>query len=255
MIRIHRPAQSPPILRKRGRTETNTLCVQYDANRTGYDNGTKKFPTADRTIYGAKSIKNALKICQGNKCCYSEAKLVRDSVAVEHFRPKGAIGIRGSKNKDYPGYYWLAYEWTNLLLVKHGVNSDKKDYFPLVGVNRANNHQGDISLEQPVIIDPASEDEDPRDHIRFHNDAPEGITDRGKYTVDLLLLHEDLVEDRRTHFKQLSLLKEALQALESSGDDNEALISKIQAELHAAIQPDAIYSSMAIDLLTEGDAE
>jgi len=254
MIRIRRPAKPPATLRNRGQQEKEILCDQYDANPAGYDAGRMKFPTAKKLIYGSSAVRNVLIKCQHNKCCYSEAKFVRDYVPVEHFRPKGAIGQQGSSEKQYPGYYWLAYEWSNLLLCKPGVNSNKKDYFPLSDeATRANNHHGDLGMESPMLIDPASED--PREHIRFHDEEPYGITDRGRYTVDLLLRHPDLDEDRRTRFNHLDKLKLAIKALNKAFDDtgNEEMrdtANLIKAQLDAAIEPHAEYSSMAIDLLS-----
>src|ERR1019366_2514040 len=144
MIRIHRSAKVPATLKKRGKQETALLCGQYDANHADYDSGSVRFPSANNKIYGSEDVKKSLKSCQHNKCCYSEAKFVRDYVPVEHFRPKSAIAQQGSSKKQYPGYYWLAYEWSNLLLCKPGINSNKKDYFPLLDAHtRANNHHSD----------------------------------------------------------------------------------------------------------------
>ena len=246
MIRIHRPAKAPGTLSSRGQPETALLCAQYDANSAAYDSGAIKFPTANGRIYGAIPVRRQLKACQNNKCCYSEIKFVRDSVHVEHFRPKGALGQKGRKPKQYPGYYWLAYEWSNLMLCKPGINSDKKDYFPLEKKSpRVRNHHGNITLERPMIIDPASED--PRDHIRFHNEEPRGITDRGKYSVKLLLRHPELDEARRNLFQVLSVLPDALKAFEANGDVENA--SKTRKVLEDAVKPTAQFSSMAIDLL------
>ena len=248
MIHINRPANPPAILNIRGNAKTNQLCDLYDAKPDNYDNGAVKFPTADRKIYGGKSVKDALKACQHNKCCYSEAKFNQEPITVEHYRPKGAVGTKGTSEKQYPGYYWLAYEWTNLLLCKAATNSKKRDYFPLLNEqNRARNHHGNIGLECPVIIDPASED--PRDHISFHNEEPVGLTERGKYTVKLLLRHRDLDEDRRRHFQHLDTLKESHNALKIMGKGQEEPAVGIRQLLYKAKQPDAEYSSMALDLL------
>jgi len=42
---------------------------------------------------------------------------------VEHYRPKGKVTVRTDENDqtsreviDHPGYFWLAYEWYNLIL-------------------------------------------------------------------------------------------------------------------------------------------
>ncbi len=246
MIRIHRPESIPAILKNRGQKETARLCAQFDTNTEEYTNGTLKFSSFKGDIYGSKSVRKLLMKCQNNKCCYCEAKFVQDSVHVEHFRPKGAIGEKGTKNKRYPGYYWLAYEWTNLLLCKAAVNSDKKDYFPLEDEStRTKNHREDKSLECPMLIDPASED--PRKHIRFHNEEPYGITNRGRYTVNLLLRHPDLDEARRERYKMLMGLKDALVIYEHTGNFQQ--IANIKKILEGAVKSDAEYSSMAIDLL------
>ena len=248
MIRIHRSPETPAMLNKRGHTETELLRGQYDANSADYRDGIVKFPRAKNDIYGAKSVRNALIICQNNKCCYSEARFVRDAVHVEHFRPKGAIGEEGTKNKRYPAYYWLAYDWSNLMLCKPGVNSKKGDYFPLANeLNRAKNHHDNISLESPMFIDPSTED--PREHIRFHNEEPFGITDRGKYTVKRLLRHPELDDDRRELFRSLDALKSSLKIYIKFGLEQEASYLEIEKLLANAVKPEAEYSSMAMDLL------
>ncbi len=253
MIRIHRPARVPAALRNRGRRKTEQLCVQFDADPQAYSSGRVRFRSPDSKTYGSDDVRDALKHCQHNKCCYSEAKFVRDSVHVEHFRPKAALGQRGSRQKQYPGYYWLVYAWSNLLLCKAGVNSAKGDHFPLLNENaRAQNHHYDISLEEPLFVDPGSED--PRDHIRFHNEEPYAYrsSTRGELTIDRLLRHPDLDEDRRTHFQRLHRLKKVLEALRDNQDEEmREMATLIQAELDAAAKPEAEYSSMVQDLLDE----
>ena len=143
------------------------------------------------------------------------------------------------------------------MLCKAGVNSAKGDYFPLLNENaRAQNHHYDISLEEPLFVDPGSED--PRDHIRFHNEEPYAYrsSTRGELTIDCLLRHPDLDEDRRTHFQRLHRLKKVLEALREALRDNQdeemrEMATLIQAELDEAAKPDAEYSSMVQDLLGE----
>lgn len=67
----------------------------------------------DSSVYGEASVKKQLKKDQKEKCAYCETALCGDYGAVEHYRPKtqwkeldGTTGL---------GYYWLAYEWDNLL--------------------------------------------------------------------------------------------------------------------------------------------
>ncbi|MEO0042643.1 MAG: hypothetical protein RL329_2091 [Bacteroidota bacterium] len=62
------------------------------------------------------------------KCAYCETNpLPGSSLQVEHFRPKKSV-----KDADnHHGYYWLAYEWSNLLLGCSKCNSYKSDHFPI----------------------------------------------------------------------------------------------------------------------------
>jgi 5-methylcytosine-specific restriction endonuclease McrA len=65
------------------------------------------------------------------KCAYCETDSSGSSLQVEHFRGKDK-NIRNTKDtKDRHAYYWLAYEWSNLLLICSDCNGAKSDYFPL----------------------------------------------------------------------------------------------------------------------------
>jgi hypothetical protein len=73
----------------------------------------------------------ALKDLYNNKCAYCEKLCYHPEV--EHFRPKGRV--IGPNPNPY-GYYWLCYEWTNLVPSCHDCNSveAKGDKFPITGV-------------------------------------------------------------------------------------------------------------------------
>ena len=70
-----------------------------------------------------------------NKCAYCEIKEYAPDV--EHFRPKK--GVTGSQKSKH-GYYWLCYEWTNLLLACRACNTGtgKMNKFPVAN-NRVTN--------------------------------------------------------------------------------------------------------------------
>ena len=71
--------------------------------------------------YGHNIVRKELEYLYLGKCCYCETKINPVSTAhVEHFRPKSKItGV----NKN--GYYWLGYEWSNLLLACPSCNGIK----------------------------------------------------------------------------------------------------------------------------------
>jgi len=74
----------------------------------------------DHRIYN-NAVKDELKILYHKKCAYCESMLSFDSFTIEHYRPK-----KGSYS-----YYWLGYEWSNLLPVCKKCNNSKGDRFPV----------------------------------------------------------------------------------------------------------------------------
>ncbi len=115
-------------------------------------------------LWNEPSVRKALdKRHHRGKCCYTErrrdSQLERD---VEHFRPKGNVA-----EESHPGYWWLAYDWDNLLIVCKVNNTiNKANKFPLLkGGKRAKNEQGKLEDERPVLINPALED--PSKYITF----------------------------------------------------------------------------------------
>ena len=249
MIRIDKGDPPPALLRAKEKYNRINSAAYLDLkNRADYDNGTKtfKFPSS----YNSKAVKKALWRAQRGKCCFTEAKFVNDEAHVEHFRPKGKVDQWPNGPSSYPGYYWLAYEWSNLFYCKSLTNSSiKRNFFPLRGRVQRNRNHLDNRIEANVLIDPS--DEDPRLHIRFQNEEIKGITTRGRNTIEILeLRNPQLDEARRTKFKLLESLKEAIDILLERGMSiqDPRIISKLEP-LKYAITPEAEFSSMAKDLL------
>jgi hypothetical protein len=57
------------------------------------------------------------------KCWYSEASLQEPEGHVEHYRPK-----KKTSGARHGGYWWRAFDWTNLRLSHPTVNRRKMDY-------------------------------------------------------------------------------------------------------------------------------
>jgi hypothetical protein len=108
----------------------------------------------------------------------------------------------------------------------------------------------DGHVEEALIIDPGAED--PRDHIRFHEDEPVGITERGTFNVQFLGLRHPLFEEaRRALLKKLREIKETVEKLLAKGMSiDDPVIFSLLASLRSAMRPDAEFSSMAIDFLS-----
>lgn len=97
------------------------------------------------------------------KCCYCERRRDRTREPdVEHFRPKKSV-----KNTSHPGYWWLAYDWNNLLWSCKACNEDyKRTKFPIFNEDkRASNYCLDENIERPKLINPRRED--PAEYIGF----------------------------------------------------------------------------------------
>jgi len=69
VIRINKPARATAILRKRGVHETQRLCTAYNVCP-----GTDSESSFEHRIYGAKSVKTALRKAQNGKCAFCESK-------------------------------------------------------------------------------------------------------------------------------------------------------------------------------------
>ena len=251
MIRIDKPDAAAPVLLKTGIARTTGDCTRYDATPEEYSKGSQCFKFK-RSIYAHPSVKRRLRDAQYKKCCYCESVVVSVSYgAVEHFRPKGAVRQTRQQSKIRPGYYWLAYQWENLLFICDVCNTNKSDLFPLANpCRRARSHHDDITAEDPLLVDPSSSD--PRLDIRFRRDAPFGVTTRGSKTIELLDLNRLSLSEER--WKRLDELRTFAKILRIFGHDamsegKKRLVADIKKKLANAIMPSSRYSSMAIDFL------
>jgi hypothetical protein len=201
---------------------------------------TKKPPGFNTEIW-TEFKENLLKTVFGNKCAYCETPApVRWPVQVEHYRPKGAVTYRGQgantlqdartldaagKERVHPGYFWLAYNWRNLLPCCSRCNSakGKNTQFPVgklyVFLRQWTPQEADEraravpSSTWPGMFYPAPEDLDrledpmllnprihqPADHITFGvKGVGAGITPLGVHTLKVFDLEdEDLRQARQ----------------------------------------------------------
>lgn len=250
MIHISRPNKGPSALQKPGEKQTQLDCTAYDSCPGDYRSGKKSFPK--KKYYNKKAVKDLLIKMHRSKCCYCEKKYrSRAYLHVEHFRPKSGVRQTRSQAKDeLPGYYWLAYYWENLLLSCNDCNCIyKQTLFPLANqTERARSHHDDIMREHPLFIDPVGQD--PRDHIRFDDDVPKGITQQGVMTIDGVGLRRvELREDRLALLKQIRVRQDilGLAAANPGSAEIQALAKEAREFINAAMQPDAEFSSMVID--------
>jgi len=117
--------------------------IQYEESQTVPPSFTSHWTKAD--------VKGLLHAMQGRVCAY--CGVIGNGLDVEHFRPKGAIEYEG----DHSGYWWLAYECSNLFLSCGVCNRiRKKNRFPLrAGATRCTYSTRDALLtEGRILLDP-----------------------------------------------------------------------------------------------------
>lgn len=165
-----------------------------------------------------------------DKCAYCETREVRSPYHAEHFRPKGRVTVKleGKKKLQvctaldelgqtikHPGYFWLAYTWSNLLPSCNDCNTalGKKDQFPIKkahisvklltpaetatlrskrieskGPNRANIYYlqpEDLGkMEEPLLLHPYLDN--PSDHLVFGEFGvvtPRDNSEKGEHSI------------------------------------------------------------------------
>jgi hypothetical protein len=152
------------------------------------------------------------------KCAYCELLLPAGQRKgdVEHYRPKGRARrmdgkvvkvLRDGVEIDHPGYFWLAYDYLNLLPAcsacnrragdaASGTNTGKSDIFPTLDDRWATCPE-EVSDEHPALLNPWLDE--PAEHLRFDPNTGRVIplTERGRITRDLLGLNRDGLPEAR----------------------------------------------------------
>lgn len=151
----------------------------------------------DRSAVKSSTFKTARKNLtklQHDKCCYCEGPIDSSYADVEHVRPMAK-------------YWWLAYDWDNLLVAcKYCNETAKRDQFALnpngIPLKAGERPPG---REQARFLDPADPTVPVDDHIVFREHpvtkrwvpVPRNGSDCGRYTIDVLELDLDRNLNRR----------------------------------------------------------
>lgn len=178
------------------------------------------------TLYRRRSIKQGVYLAKGGpfrgKCAYCECWLTDFQYGdIEHFRPKKGVtdmddrpvlvsNEDGGPRVEHPGYFWLAYDWTNLLPSCQRCNQPgnerdgdaerrigKRTRFPVAG-RRAWKPDHDLREEKPLLINPVTED--PASHLAVDVDTGVVVpqSERGQACIDVfgLNVRDRLPEER-----------------------------------------------------------
>ncbi len=203
------------------------------------------------TIYADKTVKDQLKADQNNKCAFCERLRNGDFGDVEHYRPKGAY--TDSKGQAHaPAYYWLAYEWNNLMLSCSECNrTHKKTAFPLLDESARDIAGRDISNEQPLLINPYIDN--PAEHLTFArhivkptvhqaNEDP-----KGRCTIETLGLNsrKDLVEQRRNRWEEYNEIINIIEFIqEKPFEGSEEILQRLISIKSRMEAPESEFSGM-----------
>ena len=142
----------------------------------------------DAAVYAADDVRAALSELFRSKCAYCESPLQARTLAVDHFRPAaGALDLAGSISPDH--YWWLAYEWENLLPCCPECASFKGLRFPVRSERASPGAIGDALLaEEPLLLDPRRDR--PEQHLVFAEDGSvASVTPEGQATIEVLGLN------------------------------------------------------------------
>lgn len=152
--------------------------------------------------YGHPTVVNRLKAIYHNKCAYCET--YEPDPEVEHYRPKKRVrDVPG-----HPGYYWLCYEWSNLMPACHDCNKNgaKGNYFPVDGTRQTLPPLTGTTLNQaeclllsnslsvveiPLLINPEVPGFDPY-HYFFVDEKGEIKERQAAGTLDFRKAHETI---------------------------------------------------------------
>ena len=200
MIRIQKPTQTPAVLLDRGVKAARQFCEHYNADSEAYKNGSKQIRFCCHCLPLGFRQKRALEEFSTTTCTGCESKVTHIGYGdVEHFRAKAAYRQEPNDPLVRPGYYWLAYDWSNLLFCCQLCNQRfKRNHFPLTDPSRrAKSHNDDVGNEQPLLINPAVED--PAEFLEFRENLvhPIGNNARGQKTIEVFGLNRKELEDHR----------------------------------------------------------
>ena len=240
MRKVSRGAGAPPrSLEKKDKAGHTEL----DRARAHRATATSQNAAFDYTAYKHEEVKQRLHELFHGKCAYCETFYAASApVDVEHFRPKGAV----SEDKEHPGYWWLAAEWTNLLpscidcnrkrrqraphpstslvdLMDQAIllgldanSSGKQDSFPLAaGGVRLTSESTDYDSERALLLDPTRDD--PIEFLQFQGSSSISLvtpaevdgmpSQRGAMSIQIFGLNRlGLVQDRTRLLRRLEFL-------------------------------------------------
>ncbi|HNL07213.1 MAG TPA: hypothetical protein PKH93_06520 [Chitinophagales bacterium] len=190
-----------------------------------------------------------------NKCAYCEQTECEPQV--EHYRPKKGLQVwengQWKRDSNHKGYYWLSYEWSNLLPACYHCNrigDGKGARFPTMNPNVAvptsEAERSAIHLnviEKPYLLHP--EIDYPERCLTIHRDGTIEGTDeaeRGKMTIkicnlqreNLIVLRKEIIDDYLGDIKEYIALLIIHKDIAQFKDGLRFIVQKFQRRQNAA---------------------
>lgn len=183
-------------------THEKQRAVEYFSSRNGGRRGAFGFRSC-REIPGFMDM---LSRAFSNKCVYCERVLgkARDR-ELSLIRPS-QLECEHSEKPGQDHYWWLNWEWSNLVLTCHQCNWNKGASFPIAGSQVKVGGRGlSLQNEKPLLLDPCLDF--PDEHLLFKDDGEVVAADgsiEGRTTIDILDLNRsELVQARRIEADKL----------------------------------------------------
>ncbi len=205
------------------------------------------------------------------KCAYCESRIASDQDGeIDHFRPKNAISDinfnpvkieENGETRDHPGYYWLCYDYKNLLpscilCNQKRLHGDKPigklTRFPVRGQHAR--RPGEEENESPLLVNPVFEN--PEEHLEIdETGAFYARTDRGQVCIDVFGLNrrEALVGARRKAFLSTKAKFQAWwTAVHSSPEEAETFYRELMA-VKEGKEPYSVAGRLALENISDGN--
>lgn len=125
MRRVTKDLMDLPDVFKQGKALTQLEIISKGKPEL-IDDSIYKGTYKDREGKSQSSVRDKLNIYYHSKCAYCELLCKAE---IEHYRPKKGV----NEDKSHNGYYWLCYEWTNLIPSCRYCNTEggKGNQFPI----------------------------------------------------------------------------------------------------------------------------
>lgn len=195
----------------RCRTATNQLLQAVESGKNWEVTGLYKSERIKKEVFLAKEGPFR------GRCAYCESYLNDFQHGdIEHFRPKKAVTDEDDKavfgvdvdgnNREHPGYYWLAYDWNNLLpscvicnqpSVIDGRKIGKHNRFPVEKDYAI--APAEIANEKPLLINPTQEDPGKDLSVELATGLMKPNSRRGDMCIQIfgLNVRDQLVHERK----------------------------------------------------------